>query len=148
MEIQEIVQKLDLKPHPEGGFYAETYRSPHSTAIYFLITPGNFSALHRIKSDELWHFYLGDPITLVEMNEQGDVKKTVIGSGIEKGETPQYVVPAGAWFGSFLNEGGKFALVGCTVSPAFEFKDFELGNREELLKRYPLAKDIITRLTR
>ncbi len=154
-EVQNIVKRLDLKPHPEGGFYRETYRSAgkfgdknHSTAIYFLLTPGNFSALHRIRSDEAWHFYSGGSITIVEITPKGDVKRTVIGNDFEKGEVPQYVVPAGNWFGSYLNEGGEYALVGCTVSPGFEFTDFEMGKRAELLEKYPRASEEIVQLTR
>lgn len=154
LSVEQIVKKLDLKPHPEGGFYRETYRAGgkfgdhnHSTAIYFLVTPGNFSALHKLKFDEVWHFYSGGPITIVELTPNG-AKKTVIGTNIEKGEVPQYVVPSGTWFGSYLNEGGKYALVGCTISPGFEFKDFEIGKRAELLKSFPNAKDEIIRLTR
>lgn len=153
-EVYEIVKKLDLKPHPEGGFYRETYRAGgkfgdhnYSTAIYFLLTPGNFSALHRIKSDEVWHFYSGDSITVVEITPN-EVKKTIIGSNIENGEVPQYVVPVGTWFGSYLNDGGKFGLIGCTVSPGFEFADFEMGKRADLLRSFPNAKDEIIRLTR
>lgn len=155
LTAQEIAKSLDLKPHPEGGFYRETYRAGgkfedrnYSTAIYFLLTPSNFSALHRIKSDEVWHFYMGDPITIVEISQDGKPKKTVVGPDITKGQQPQYVVPAGAWFGSYLNEGGGWGLVGCTVAPGFDFADFEMGKREELMKKYPEAKAEIVRLTR
>lgn len=148
MKADEVIDILGLEPHPEGGFYRETYRSPHSTAIYFLLTPGNFSALHRIRSDELWHFYSGDPLTIVEILGDGSVKRTILGNDMAKGEVPQYAVNANTWFGSYLNEGGSFGLVGCTVSPVFEFKDLELGKREALLKEFPKAAQTITKLTR
>lgn len=154
LTAEELAKMLDLKPHPEGGYYRETYRSAEkfgsrscSTAIYFLLTPGNFSALHRIRSDELWHFYSGDPITVVEVTSNG-AKKTTLGTDIKAGQTPQYVSPAGTWFGSYLNDGGKWALVGCTVSPGFEFADFEVGKRIELLKSFPNSKKEIEALTR
>ncbi|MFH0799772.1 MAG: cupin domain-containing protein [Pseudomonadota bacterium] len=152
---KEIAKSLDLKPHPEGGYYRETYRSGGkfggrscSTAIYFMLVPESFSALHRIDSDELWHFYAGDPITIVQILDEGSVIKTVIGSNFANGQVPQYVMPAGDWFGSYLNEGGSWALVGCTVSPGFEFSKFELGNRETLLKKFPSARNEIMKLTR
>jgi len=154
LTAQEVIERLKLISLPgEGGFYSETYRSAgkfgdknHSTAIYFMIVPDSFSALHRIRSDEVWHFYAGGSVTIVEIGQNG-AKKTVLGPDIANGEVPQYVVPAGSWFGAYSNE-GDYALVGCTVSPGFEFADFELGKRGPLLKEFPKAREEIVRLTR
>jgi predicted cupin superfamily sugar epimerase len=152
MNAQQIIDSLALAPHPEGGFYRETYRAQgkfgtheHSTGIYYLLTPGQKSALHRITSDEMWHFYLGSPIRIAEIAAGGAVTETILGQDLANGEVPQHTVLAGRWFGAELVNPNSFALVGCTVSPAFDFKDFELGKREELLKEFPGAKDIIFR---
>lgn len=133
----------------------ETYRSSEnvptergersaSTAIYFLITPGSVSRLHRILSDEVWHFYAGGPLEVVELID-GKAKITKI--GLEDGCIPQYVVKSGTWFGSYPCEGSKYSLVGCTVAPGFDFQDFELGSRAKLLADFPDAKDTIVKLT-
>ncbi len=162
--VDQLVTQLELQPHPEGGFYKETYRDKgifpkaglpqrfngsrsYSTAIYFLIPAGKFSALHRIHQDEVWHFYLGDPLTIVQISPGGDVEKTVLGSDIAKGQKLQHVVPAGYWFGAHPNSGAEYSLVGCTVAPGFDFADFEMGSRANLLKQFPQAKDVITQLT-
>lgn len=120
-----------------------------STGIYFLICPGNVSRLHRIQSDEMWHFYLGGPMTVVELdNSHPDgYKATVIGQDITKGQVVQYVVKAGVWFGSYPNEGTLFSFVGCSVAPGFDFSDFELADRAELLTDFPKAATIIEKLT-
>lgn len=161
MNYLDIVNKYDMKPHPEGGYYVETYRADQdvvidgnisrraSTAIYFLVTPGHVSRLHRIQSDEVWHFYLGGPMTVIELDlsaEKG-YKATVLGINILEGEMVQYCVRRGTWFGSLPNEGTAFSLVGCTVSPGFVFEDFELGSRSKLLAEFPRAQEIIERLT-
>jgi predicted cupin superfamily sugar epimerase len=151
---EELVRALDLLPHPEGGFYRETYRATTlvttprgpraaSTAIYFLVTAGSFSALHRIASDELWHFYRGDPLEIVSLDADGERHDVRLDAG-----RPQAVVPAGRWFGSRLAPGGRFALVGCTVSPGFDFADFELGTRAELLASFPHHAALVGELTR
>lgn len=162
--IKDIVDALDLKPHPEGGFYKETYRSQgeinldalgeqysgkrnYSTCIYFMLTSGNFSAFHRIKQDEIWHFYEGSPISLHTISKEGNYQKNKIGNNLDKGEVPQYVVPGGDWFAAEVEEKDSYALVGCTVSPGFDFDDFELTPREELLSKFPQHQDIIKRLT-
>ena len=131
--VQDLIDRYKLQDHPEGGYYVETFRSDvevrtglgdgqlvsrkASTAIFFLICPGNVSRLHRIKSDEVWHFYLGGPMTVIELdiNEEKGYRATVLGSDISKGELVQYTVKAGVWFGSFPNEGSEFSFVGCTV---------------------------------
>lgn len=165
MTIDTFVKELDLLPHPEGGFYKETYRSSLifdqqclpaefkgerniATGIYFLIEKGNFSALHKIKSDETWHFYYGDALEVIEIDEHGNLKITHIGSNILEGETFQYTVKANTWFGSRVRANGKMSLVGCTVYPGFNFNDFELAGRSELIKCFPQHSKIITELTR
>jgi hypothetical protein len=165
MTVETLVKELDLLPHPEGGFYKETYRSEGiisnsclspdfkgdrnmATGIYFLIEKGNFSALHKIKSDETWHFYYGDALEVIEINEEGNLTITKIGSNLSNGETFQYTVKANTWFGSRVSGNGNFSLVGCTVYPGFDFNDFELANRKDLIHLFPLHKNIITELTR
>lgn len=153
------VEHLNLQPHPEGGFFKETYRSEIklqtfenngerslSTGIYFLITSGNFSAFHRIKSDEMWHFYAGSPLTVHIIETDGTYTELNIGLDLVKGQLPQAVVPAEAWFAS--ESSGEYSLVGCTVSPGFDFTDFELAYESDLIKLFPSHKELITRLTR
>jgi predicted cupin superfamily sugar epimerase len=152
--MKKLIEKLNLKPHPEGGFYRETYRSTvlhgeHSvsTAIYFLLSKGDVSHLHRITSDEIWHFYAGGALEITEILPDKTMKKTILGSDFENGQTPQYCVSAGHWFGAAPCEGTDFALVGCTVAPGFSFEDFELGDRQELLIQFPEFEEDIIKLT-
>jgi len=156
--VEQLVSKFNLQPHPEGGFYAETYRGESnveasygtrssSTAIYFLITPGSVSRLHRIRADEVWHFYLGGPMTVVEISEEGVLKETILGPNVLKNEVVQYTVKANTWFGSFPNDGTEFSFVGCTVAPGFDFQDFELASRSKLVERFPNHEEAIHRLT-
>jgi uncharacterized protein len=156
MTSQEIIRLLDLKRHPEGGYYRETYRSfdaipgtsqVYSTAIYYLLVPGSVSKMHRLKADEMFHFYLGDPVTWVLLEPSKNVRKVVLGCELEEGQRPQMLVPAGTWFGGSLNKGGNFALMGTTVAPGFEFEDFVLGKPEELLRDFPGAEKEIMELT-
>ena len=160
-----IIGKLGLKPLPhEGGFYRETYRSaekiPHtalpprfssdrafSTAIYYLLTPDTHSALHRLLSDEIFHFYCGDAVIMLHLYPDGSSKVITLGGKIDAGEHPQVMVPAGTWQGAFLKSGGRFALMGTTVAPGFEFSDYEAGNRRLLMEYYPEHRDLITKLT-
>jgi predicted cupin superfamily sugar epimerase len=138
---EDLIRELDLAPHPEGGFFRETYRSKHSTAIFFLLPRGHVSKFHRLKSDEVWHVYAGGPLHVIEL--EGDrAKDTVLSQ-----DRPQHVVPGGVWFGSYPDPSADYALVGCTVAPAFEFTDFEMAKREPLLEEFPLAKDLILKLT-
>ncbi|MCD8498378.1 MAG: cupin domain-containing protein [Alphaproteobacteria bacterium] len=150
MDAEALIKKFDLMPHPEGGFFRETYRADlsagfegfngprsASTGIYFLLPSGTRSCLHRIKSDEMWHFYLGGPMHLVEIGEDGALKETILGSDIAAGEVVQHVVPAGVWFGGAPLEGSSFSFVGCTVAPGFDFQDFEMGRQADLLSRFP-----------
>jgi len=154
------IEKLDMQPHPEGGFYKETYRSQsttpvgdnkqerhHSTAIYFLLLEDKFSAFHRIKSDELWHFYAGQPIEIFYFDAQNNLQTIRLGNNPEKGEQFQAVVPAGCWFASRMAQPDAYALVGCTVAPGFDFQDFEMAERQALLRQYPQHAQIITELT-
>lgn len=163
LSADELVRLYQLQPHPEGGYYREPYRSagiiPGSalprhggdrccfTSCYFLLPKGTKSSLHRIKSDEVWHFYLGGPLTLVQIHLDGAVEKPVLGPDVRAGQKVHHVVPAGCWFGAYPNPGTDFSFVGLTVIPGFEFADLELGKREELLRQFPAAREIIKALT-
>jgi predicted cupin superfamily sugar epimerase len=164
-EASDIIALLGLQPHPEGGYFRETYRCERlmeckgdaggypdgrsvSTAVYFLLQGDDFSALHRIRSDEIWHFYRGSGLTVCSIDEQGALTRTRLGADIQGGETSQLVVKAGCWFGAHLDDASSYALVGCTVAPGFDFRDFELGERSRLLAAFPQHADIIARLTR
>jgi predicted cupin superfamily sugar epimerase len=157
------IEKLQMQPHPEGGYYAETYRSSETvqgqhlpgrygasrsfaTAIYFLVEGGTFSAMHRIKSDELWHYYAGSRISVYVIEPEGNLQIIHLGSNPEAEEVFQAVVKRGCWFGSMVEEAGSYALVGCTVAPGFDFADFELANRQELLRLYPQHCQVIEAL--
>lgn len=161
MNVNDYIKNLQLLPHPEGGYYKETYRSEattnfegfngkrnYSTGIYFLIEKANFSALHRIKSDEMWHFYAGDALEVIELTPEGKLIITQVGSNLQNEEVFQYTVKAGHWFGSRVKKGGEFSLVGCTVAPGFDFADFEMADRKILTKLFPEHQKIITELTR
>ncbi len=213
MTVDEIIKLLDLRPHPEGGFYREIYKStdclaggelperyasemgpprnfiresmewqvppdmekkaleavtgkdtkslvaskpttescsPRSicTSIYYLLTPDTFSAIHRLKGDEIYHFYLGDPIEMVNLYGNGKWKKIRLGHDILSGDLVQHTVPHGVWQGSRLADGGKFALMGTTMSPGFAFEDCEFGTAKSLVEQYPTLSDEIQRLTR
>jgi len=157
---------LSLKPHPqEGGYFIETYRSDetipegalpnryrgvrsHGTAIYYLITPDSFSTIHRLQSDEIFHFYLGDPVEMLQLFPDGSGRILIIGSDILNGMQPQVIVPRGVWQGSRLLQGGRFALLGTTVSPGFELMDYESGRRDILIESYPQFRDLIIALTK
>jgi predicted cupin superfamily sugar epimerase len=158
MDAEELISKLALERHPEGGWYRQTYRAgdevettrgvrASSTAIYYLLEAGEFSALHRIASDEVWHFYMGSPLRVEAIAPDGRVEEFVLGNDLAAGEVLQAWVPAGQWFGSSLVRGG-WALVGCTVAPGFEFGDFEIGKRDDLLAMFPGCAELVRRLTR
>ncbi|MFT4154393.1 cupin domain-containing protein [Parafilimonas sp.] len=158
------IKHLNLKPHPEGGYYAETYRSEgiipagallhfsearhYSTAIYYLLEAGDCSAFHRIKSDECWHHYAGDTLLIHVLHNNGNYKCIQLGGAIDKGETFQFVVPAHAWFAAECTAGSHFVLSGCTVAPGFDFADFEMADKTELLSAFPEHAVIISRLCR
>jgi uncharacterized protein len=162
---QQLIQHYKLQPHPEGGWYKETYRSngriaanalpasfsgdrAFSTAIYFLLEEKNFSAFHRIKSDECWHFYSGDSLLIYVINSQGELDIIQLGNDITNGQLFQYVVPANCWFASRPAPGSSFCFVGCTVSPGFDFADFELADAKALSSLYPKHENIIRELCR
>ncbi|WP_025742965.1 cupin domain-containing protein [Aquimarina pacifica] len=164
-EIQKIVNTLGMKPHPEGGFYKETYRSTgvipkealltkfsgarnYSTAIYFLLTSDNFSAFHKIKQDEIWHYYQGSSLNVHVIDENGTYTKYRVGVDLDKGELPQLVVSAGCWFASSVASNDGYSLVGCTVAPGFDFDDFQLAKRKNLITQFPEYEDVITKFTR
>ncbi len=164
-EVIQLVNLLQLQPHPEGGYFRETYRSvlnvptpwetdqpasqrSLSTAILFLITSGNFSAFHRIRSDECWHFYSGQPLFVHQISPESVYTCIRLGNWANHGQVFQHVVPAGYWFASEVGAAEGYALVGCTVSPGFDFADFELADRNQLLQQYPEHKMLIERLTR
>jgi predicted cupin superfamily sugar epimerase len=152
------VQALGLAPHPEGGLFVETFRAPRllrapqgersaSTAIYFLLPAGAFSALHRVRSDEVWHHYDGDPVELHTIDDSGAHHAAILGDDVAGGALPQRVVPAGVWQAA-VPVGVRFALCGCTVAPGFDFADFEMPPRPELLRLFPQHAALVTRLTR
>lgn len=158
------VSALSLSPHPEGGFFKETYRASDiipkgvfgerfsgprnaATGIYYLLEAGDFSAFHRIRSDEMWHFYAGGSLELHILHE-GRHHAVRIGRHVHDGEALQYVVPAGAWFASTPVKGAPYSLLGCTVSPGFDFADFEMASSTELTREYPAFANVISTFTR
>jgi len=161
----EIITQLGLQPHPkEGGFFKEIYRATEtippgvlpsryegarvsSTAIYYLLTPGTFSHLHTVASDELFHFYVGDPVEMIHLHADGTGARITIGSDISQGHTPVVVVPQGVWQGCRLRDGGAFALMGFTVAPGFEYSDYGHADRQQLIDRYPEFAEDISALT-
>lgn len=166
MDINEVhnwVSKLGLTPHPEGGYYKRTFESDEQitdkelsvnfegqrklfTSIFFLLTSDDVSHFHRLKSDELWYFHAGSPLTIHVINENGEYQELKLGLNLEKGEVPQILVKKNSIFGSSVMEKDTFSLVGCMVSPGFEFRDFELFTQDELLQKYPQHQDIIVKL--
>jgi predicted cupin superfamily sugar epimerase len=157
------IEKLQLQEHIEGGAFKEVYRSemviPQAvlsedfkgnrnagTSIYFLLQQGQFSALHKIASDEIWHFYYGDPLIVYEITTSGELIEHTLGANFEAGERFQCVVKAGSWFGAQPAPGSSYSLVGCTVAPGFDFADFELAQKESLLLQYPRLSSVIRML--
>lgn len=161
---EDIIRFFGMKPLPdEGGFYAETYRCQEkvaqaalpakytgernlATAILYLLTPKTLSSLHRLKSNEIFHFYLGHPVTMLQLHPDGSSEVITLGQDILNGQRIQVTVPAGSWQGCLLNKGGKFALMGTTTAPGFEFNDFEPGCRDKLLEQYPSQRSFILKL--
>lgn len=151
LTAQRLIEVLGLAPLPiEGGHFRETWRSQAGSAIYYLLTdePDSFSALHRLPTDEVYHFYLGDPVDMLMLHQDGRVESATLGPDILKGQRVQHVVPRAVWQGSRLRSGGRFALLGTTMAPGFDPKGYEEGAREALLLTYPLAAEAIRRLTR
>ena len=163
--INDLIELLELQPHPEGGYFKETYRSSatipkdclpeefngernHSTGIYYLLQSDDFSAFHKINQDEMWHFYSGDALELSMISEDGILSTVQIGSNLKEGQVFQFVVPNQYWFAARVLKPNSYAFLGCTVSPGFDFKDFTLATRIDLIKKFPQHSDIITALTR
>lgn len=164
-EVRCWIEKLNLARHPEGGYYVRTYFArewiekehlphryggsrPFSTAIYYLIPGDEFSAFHRIQSDEIWHFYHGSPLTLHIITPDGRLAQKVLGRDMEHGESFQIVVEAGCWFAATVHDASSYSLVGCTVAPGFSYDDYELARCEDLTAQYPQHAELIRRLTR
>jgi hypothetical protein len=162
---EQIRELLQMRPHPiEGGYFAETYRGvpvvPQgslpdypgdraiSTAIFYLLTPDTFSAMHRVRGDEMFHFYLGDPVEMLQLKEDGSGEVIVLGQDIAAGMRLQHNVPGGVWQGSRLRAGGKYALLGTTMAPGFEYEDYETGKRQNLISRYREYSQLIISLSR
>lgn len=166
MTAEEVIRLLQLTPlEMEGGFFRETYRSrwmipgehlPErmlgqrsiGTAIYYLITPESYSTLHRLPGSEIFHFYLGDPVKMLQLHPDGKTAMVTLGQDIAAGQEPQVVVRGNVWQGLRLVEGGRWALLGTTMSPGFDYADYETGKREELAAQYPTAAEEIGRYTR
>jgi predicted cupin superfamily sugar epimerase len=165
ISAEDLIARLDLERHPEGGWFRETYRASEmisgqslparfsgdrasSTAIYFLLAKDEISAFHRIKSDELWHFYGGATLTVHTIASNGEYQQLKLGRDLDNGEFFQATVLAGVWFGAEVSGDGDYSLVGCTVAPGFDFSDFEMGDRAKLLADFPAHEEIIARLTR
>ncbi|MGZ7178582.1 cupin domain-containing protein [Burkholderia gladioli] len=158
----ELIERFALQPHPEGGYFRETYRAPlevarssdgaarsASTAIYYLLCDGAYSTWHRIRSDEVWHFYAGEPLEVHVLDEQQGHLVHRLGNPLtHPGTVSQAMVPAGRWFGAVCAEPGGLAFVGCTVAPGFEFSEFELGDAQALAREFPQHVAAIARLAR
>jgi uncharacterized protein len=158
--VLSLISKLGLKQHPEGGFFAETFRSEYlvelredkrfrslCTIIYYLLPGDQFSSFHSIRSDEIWHFYLGSSVTLHVIKEDGKLNEIRLGTNVQKEELLQVVINANSWFAASVNDTSSFSLMGCTVSPGFDFGDWTLANRKELSTKYPQHEQIISKYT-
>lgn len=165
LSVEDLFRLLDLRPLPgEGGYFVESYRSQHvlppealpqghsgaraaATSIYYLLTPESFSALHRLVGDEVYHFYLGDPVEMLLLDASGEGRRLILGRDLQAGMQLQAVVAGGTWQGSHLLPGGRYALLGTTMSPGYDADDFILGDRSALTRRFPAFTDLITTLT-
>ena len=158
MQAQKWINQLELAPHPEGGYYKSTYKSDILvertqgkralyTSIYFLLRSEDISHFHRLQSDELWYFHAGSSLTIHMITPGGEYQEVALGIDIEKGEVPQFVVPKHTVFGSSVKDANTFSLVGCMVSPGFDFLDFELFSEDDLLAEYPRHSEIIRKMT-
>ncbi|HEY2389504.1 MAG TPA: cupin domain-containing protein [Candidatus Binatia bacterium] len=163
-EAARWIEHLDLRAHPEGGYFRETYRTEESiaraalparydgarafaAAVYFLLPSGDISALHRLRSDELWFFHAGSALTVMSIAADGRLAEVRVGADAMRGEHLQATVGAGCWFGAAVEAPSSFALVSCVVAPGFEFADFELGDRAALLRAFPQHRAVVERLT-
>ena len=164
-EAKILIEKLKLKKHPEGGYFAEYYRSGEkihkehlparfngsrvfSTGIYFLLIGNDFSSFHKLKAEEIWHFYSGSPLILYEIKENGNLQKTFLSGDVDKDTQFTKDVKAGGWLAAEVMDKNSYSFAGCTVSPGFEFDDFELAKRKNLINLYPQHRNIIEKLTR
>ncbi|MBS1507961.1 MAG: cupin domain-containing protein [Bacteroidetes bacterium] len=159
MQSSQLIQHLHLLPHPEGGYYLETYRSEEvittrhgqrrhvCTSIYYLLENTDKSHFHRIQSDELWYFHQGQPLEILYI-EHGELHSVLLGNEVEHGAVPSFCVRAGLWFAARVKDGKGAGLVSCTVSPGFDFADFELAKRSELVSEFPTLKEVIEEFTR
>ena len=164
-KAQRYIEKLQLKPHPEGGYYKEIYRAGEiilpqhlpkryrssrsfSTSIYFLLEGRQVSNFHRLKSDEQWHFYDGSTVVLHVIDETEILHKILLGRNIEKGESHQVIIKHNSWFAAELMDKTSYALIGCTVSPGFDFSDFELGKGDYLINKFPQFRELINKFTK
>lgn len=163
MDAEKIISTFDLQKHPEGGYYKEVYRSEgsilnknlpnyfsgdrnYATSIYFLLTSNDFSAFHKINQDEIWHFYRGTTLKLHVISPEGKYNSVLIGNNFDEGEVPQYVVPAQHYFAADVVASNSFSFVGCSVSPGFDFKDFEMPEKMRLAELFPEHIEAINRL--
>jgi uncharacterized protein len=154
------ISKLNLQKHPEGGYFVESYKSEElvnfpkygtrhvCTGIYYLLTGDDFSSFHIMKSDELWHFYAGSSLTLYIIEPNGRLNEVILGHNIDNGNTFQAAVKAGCWFAAALDNHNSYSLVGCTVSPGFDYQDWKLGDMKKLTSLYPQHKSVIEKYTR
>ncbi len=159
MTAESIIERLNLTRHPEGGFYRETYRAEKSitlndgrirsagTAIYYLLKGTDKSHFHRVESDELWLFHQGEPLEIHMITNDGVIETRVLGNRLDLNEEPQIAIPANTWFAAGIKSGEGFTLVSCVVAPGFDFEDFELADRNELIKLYPNLVDEIKALS-
>lgn len=164
LNAKTIVNKLELLPHPEGGYFKEVYRSNEiiknsglperfigdrnfGTSIYYLLEKKQFSTFHKLKSDETWHFYYGSPLLLHVLDENGNYKKIILGNDLAKNQVFQFTVLRNCWFAAEVSDKNSFSLIGATVAPGFDFSDFEIGKREELILKFPEYKELIERIT-
>ncbi len=160
-----LVEKLDLQPHPEGGYFKEVYRSDElikteglserytsercfGTSIYYMLEGEQFSAFHKLQSDETWHFYLGSSIVLHLISSEGNYSKIVLGQNLTEDEVLQYTIPKETWFAAEVKDKNSFSLVGCTVTPGFDFADFEMGDQKTLLDKFQQHQNLIKRFTK
>lgn len=159
------IEKLGLNHHPEGGYFRETYRSyqtisehdlpdwyqgdrNYSTAIYFLLKEEEFSAFHRLKGDELWHYHAGDPLEIYVINQDGRLSQFKLGPDLDAGQEPQIIIYKNRWFAARVLNPNGYTLMSCTMTPGFEFADFELGQCDHLIREYPQHEDLIRKMTR
>lgn len=164
LNAKTIVNKLELLPHPEGGYFKEVYRSNEiiknntlperfsgdrnfGTSIYYLLEKKQFSTFHKLKSDETWHFYYGSPLLLHVLDENGNYKKIILGNDLAKNQVFQFTVLRNCWFAAEVSDKNSFSLIGATVAPGFDFSDFEIGKREELILKFPEYKELIKKLS-